>query len=340
MTHTSPRFLYVHVNQRCNLRCMHCDFWRRDDNDRAHYLSWDRKRDILTEFSALSPSGRVVVCGGESMLDLKDYFAISEHCRHLGLRCLSVVNGTRVADSAIAHRIIQSGPHEISISLNSHLEAEHDRTRGRTGAFRRAVTAVRLLLQARKDLEARDSRVYVMGLIHGHNFRSLDSFYDFVLNDLRADKLKLNFLQPSFGCNSVLDLFFSAHHQIDSAELLDILAQCDKKYRLHLNPAWLRQVAVYCESLNKATDAEMGWKAQSSTSEHLCNTYDRNIMVDLYGVARLCFSTRFPGVILRTEGDLTNFWRAADPLREIMSKCNCFCGISHSVRSESSTLSD
>jgi len=25
-----PRFLFVQVNKRCNLRCQHCDFWLLD----------------------------------------------------------------------------------------------------------------------------------------------------------------------------------------------------------------------------------------------------------------------------------------------------------------------
>ena len=34
--------------------------------------SWERKREILHEFSGMNPQGSVVICGGESMLDLKD----------------------------------------------------------------------------------------------------------------------------------------------------------------------------------------------------------------------------------------------------------------------------
>ncbi len=77
------QFLFVHVNKRCNLRCQHCKFWMVDDGDRMNYLPWERKRDILGEFSELSPGGRVVICGGESMLDLEDNFAIAVECRRV-----------------------------------------------------------------------------------------------------------------------------------------------------------------------------------------------------------------------------------------------------------------
>ena len=44
----------MEVNKRCNLRCQHCDFWHRDDNDRDNYLSIDRKRQILSEYAAMN----------------------------------------------------------------------------------------------------------------------------------------------------------------------------------------------------------------------------------------------------------------------------------------------
>ena len=44
-----------------------------------------------------------------------------------------------------------------------------------------------------------------MGLIFDENWRDLEAFYDFVLNDIGADKLKLNFLQPSFGEDGEVD---------------------------------------------------------------------------------------------------------------------------------------
>lgn len=338
MTREPPKFLFIHVNQRCNLRCQHCEFWRRSDRDKSAYLTSDRKRALLEEFAGLSPHGHVVICGGESMLDIDEYFAIAEHCRHLGLRCLSVVNGTRISSADMARRMMVSGPHEVSVSLDSHIEAAHDRSRGCSGSFRRALNAISLLLQARKDAVCLDSRVYVMGLISRDNYLELEEFYDVVLNALGADKLKLNFVQPSFGCESMVDSFFASHYDLDVGILMDVLNRCDQKYSLHFNPAWLRQVRIYFESLHVARDVGRGWRSRSPTLEHLCNSYERNVIVDLYGVARLCFSPRFPGMKLDKEGDLGRFWETADPIRNTMRQCNAFCGISHSVRSESSTL--
>jgi MoaA/NifB/PqqE/SkfB family radical SAM enzyme len=333
-----PSFLFIHVNQRCNLRCQHCAFWKRNDSEREKYLTWERKSEILREFAELSGDGAVVICGGESMLDLEDYYAISGECRRLGLRCMSVTNGTRIQNESDAERLILSGPTEILVSLNSHREDLHDRTRGVQGAFSKAVNAIRLLVNARERNPGKNTKIYVMALVFDENYRELEAFYDFVLNDLKADKLKLNFLQPSFGWSEPVDSFFAEHGKIDAGLLVRTIAHCNEKFALNLNPVWMEQVGMYFRSLNGIVDAKLGWRMKSRTEEHICNSYRRNIMVDLYGMARLCFSPDFRGRQLVKYGDLRRFWESAGSTRKKMMKCNQFCAISHSVRRESSTL--
>ncbi len=332
----APRYLFLLINKRCNLRCQHCSFWQDNDDDRANYLDRDGRRRVLREFAALNPRGAVVICGGESMLDLEDYFDVSRTCRTLGLTCISVVNGTRIRDVAMAERMMHEGPHEISISLNSHRAELHDRTRGVDGAFEKATSAIRRLVEARNRLGV-PTRIYAMGLVFDENYQDLEGFYDFVLNDLHADKLKLNFLQPSFG-DTVEDVFFAEHHRMDADALAEIIRRCDARFGLGLRPEWLEVVQMYLRSLSGMNDGVRGWASGTRTSAHICNTYERNIMVDHYGMARLCFSTEFRGEKLAAEGDLRRFWFGTDDVRAEMRGCNRLCGISHSVRRLSSTV--
>ena len=289
-----PSFLFLQVNKRCNLRCQHCDFWKLDDDDRPNYLPWDAKRGLITEFARLNPRGSVVICGGESMLDIDEYFALCAAARADGVKTLSVINGTRVRDARMAERMVREGPDEVSVSLNSHEPILHDETRGVAGAFDKAVRALRLLLDARRRLRTAGPRIHVMGLVFDRNYRNLEAFYDFVLNDVGADKLKLNFLQPSFGHADEADSFFAEHGQVDPDALVAEIEACEARFRLNLNPVWRRQVHMYFRSLAQGVDLHRGWSAPSQTLEHICSTYERNIMVDHYGVARLCFSSAFP----------------------------------------------
>ena len=168
--------------------------------------------------------------------------------------------------------------------------------------------------------------------------RDLELFYDFVLNDIGADRLKLNSLQPSFAQHDPTDAFFRDHSKLDPDELCDIIRRCDKRFDLGLNPVWIEQVRMYWRSLARARDLELGWASKVKTTEHICNTYERNIMVDSYGHARLCFSDAFSGLKLERKGDLKRFWEGAGAVRRQMAFCNRPCGISHSVRRVSARL--
>jgi len=294
----------------------------------------------MQELAEMSANGTLVICGGESMLEGEDYFSITKECIRLGLRCFSVINGTRVQTEAMADRMITEGPTEITLSINSYKPQVHDATRGVTGSFDQVVKAMRLLIASRNRLNAKKS-IYAMAVIFEGNYRDLDRFYDFILNDIGADKLKLNFLQPSFGLSKwrLVDRFFKKNVISDYEALASVIQKCDRKYHLRINPTWLEHVKMYHRSIQGNRNAAMGWLHRNGTLEHICNTYDRNIMVDLYGNAGLCFNSAFPSIPLKARGDLTTFWHERSlPIREKMKQCNRYCGISHSVRRENATL--
>ena len=173
-------------------------FWTRPEVALPSHISIERRAEIINEFHQLNNNGTVVICGGESMMNPDRYFAISKQCRELGLNCFSVVNGTMITTKEDAEKMILEGPSEITVSLNSHLKDVHDYTRGMDGSFDFATNAIRLLIEARERLSTK-TPIYAMAVICELNYKELDDFYYFVLNVLKADKLKLNFLQPTFG---------------------------------------------------------------------------------------------------------------------------------------------
>lgn len=307
-----------------------------------------RQEEILEEFAELSPQGKVVICGGEPLLDVNPYFRICSTARALKLRTLSVINGTLIVTIPHAIKMLTLGPDEISISLDGHTEAIHDRMRGRRGAFAQTTNALKMLVLARKralkqNPHIRMPKIYAMGLLTKSVAPYLDEFYDLVLNQIGADKLKLNALQPSFlqtrtGQARENDDFFVAESQVDEVALEILLTKCNEKYSLGYNPHWMRQVVDYFRGLKGHPNLGLGWKGGMATNEHICDSPERNIMIDLVGRASLCFSTAFPNTQLNVRGDLKRYWESNSALKHKMSSCNRLCGISHSVRREHATL--
>ena len=75
-----------------------------------------------------------------------------------------------------------------------------------------------------------------------------------------------------------------------------------------------------------------------ATSEHVCDSYDRNVWVSREGTMQLCCDSRWAGAAWRESGDLRRFWEGAGQQRCVMASCNRLCGMSHSLRNTSSTL--
>ena len=346
-----PRFMFVELNRRCNLRCEHCTYWTRSD-DRAFYLSKERIGELAAEFAEMNPEGTLVTCGGEPMLDPDEYFHYTATARRLGLGCFSVINGTRVT-RVNAERLLREGPSEITVSLDSPYAEKHDAWRGVKGSWEVATRAVSRLVGLRKGILP---KINVMMIVCERSYRDLDAYYDLVLNRLGADRAKLNIIQPTFGASPGEDEFFSRNIVQDVPALVALLQACDTKYGLRLNPVWIKQVEGYFESLLRpqqvciptarlhgpaSKEPRRGWNSQMGTVDHICNTYDRNIMVDAAGFARLCFSHGFRGMQLKKRGDLRQFWfEFAEPIRASMRQCNRYCGISHSVRKQHATVKE
>jgi len=337
-----PKFLFLDTNLQCNLKCKTCMYWTRDEVVLPSHITIEHRNEIINEFYELNPKGTIVICGGEAMMNQERYWPITRQCRSLGLGCLSVMNGTMVTDLSVAKRLITEGPTEITISLNSYIPKVHDSTRGVIGSFDMAVNAIKLLLEARKILN-KPTPIYAMSIMCEQNYRDLDKFYDFVLNNLGADKLKLNWLQPMFGTlidkkgKPRPDKFYNKNVIHDHAGLKKILHDCNAKYKLNLDPEYIDTVEMYHDSVHKNEDALLGWGGRG-TEKLICNSFNRNIMIDMDGIARLCFSHKFPGFKINKKGDLRLFWYGTDKVREVMAQCTQYCGISHSVRGVNATL--
>lgn len=340
-----PRFLFMHMYESCNLRCTHCTFWRRPNTlhrqsgwaDLLRQQHRERREGIVEELAGLNPRGVVVTHGGEALLDWDDYLAFCGLCRKHGLKLFTVTNGTAIFSLERAEELVTLGPSEISVSFDGARPEIHDALRGVKGAFAKATAAVVALLRARHKHHS-PMKVYAMLLVGKSTYEDLDAAYDFALNDLGVDKLKLNMVQPSFGNESGDDEFFAREHDVDPDRLRDILWKVSDKYELGFNPTWVAQVAMYFRSIRGNPLVGKGWQGDLATSEHICNSYDRNIWLSDRSIMQLCCDSRWAGREWRKPGDLRSFWEHAEMQRRQMSSCNRLCGISHSLRNTSSTM--
>lgn len=119
----SPIGASLKITQRCNLRCSHCR-WEKKDGDELTAADWKRVIDSLYDDGVTV----ITVEGGEPTLhpDLHD---IIEYIRDRGLYCIVITNGTR--------DISRLNPDVFWVSIDG-MEDAHDSIRG-SGAFRKMV---------------------------------------------------------------------------------------------------------------------------------------------------------------------------------------------------------
>ena len=192
-----------------------------------------------------------------------------------------------------------------------------------------------MLVEARERLGL-PREIHAMLMVCDYNYQRIDEAYDLVLRQIGADKLKLNFLLPTlFQFSKRRDAFWDLHSRnIDVEVLMRKIEECEAEYDLDFNPRWKTNVRDYAETLERH---HRGGTLQ--TSGRLCDSPDRNMIIELQGGMRLCSYPKFPSSPYRERGDLARYWYSpeTEAVRAEMRECRDVCGMCHAYRREPSS---
>jgi len=125
----------------CNIKCVMCNHWRRDEYLRS-FLTTDRLMKLGEELAELGTE-MVSWSGGEPTLR-RDLPEIIGRYRELGIASTMVSNGTRMTEE-FAGRLVQAGLEEVALSIESSDPATHDKVVGQEGAWQKLTDGVRHL---------------------------------------------------------------------------------------------------------------------------------------------------------------------------------------------------
>lgn len=135
------------VTYRCDASCPMCSLTSQADEQRE--LSTQDLLELARQFADAGVSG-ISITGGEPMLreDVPDAIRLLKE-RNLPVSVST--NGMLLADKALARRLLNSGVDSVAVSLDAAVPAGHDASRGRKGAFDRAVQGLENLLSLRQE---------------------------------------------------------------------------------------------------------------------------------------------------------------------------------------------
>jgi MoaA/NifB/PqqE/SkfB family radical SAM enzyme/ubiquinone/menaquinone biosynthesis C-methylase UbiE len=168
------------VTNRCNYNCWHCYNAGRSQSD----VALSTLKEIACQLQELG-AVQVTLTGGEPLLraDLEEIAAAFDESACLTLN----TTGDQLTPQR-ARALRDAGVFSMGVSIDSTGADEHDRMRGREGAFRTAVESVRLAAQ-------HGLYPYVIA-VATHNFLQADQFGAFMRFAGQIGALEVHLLEP------------------------------------------------------------------------------------------------------------------------------------------------
>lgn len=168
-------YLFWECTLNCNFFCKHCG----SSAGRKIFPGELNTAEIKKAFKSIAEDCdprqiMIAVTGGEPLLR-KDIFDVMKYAHDLGFPWGVVTNGSLLDENA-AQKMKESGMSTVSISIDG-IGGTHDRFRGSSGAYEKAVRAVKILVAA-DFLDC----VQITTSMNRENFQELDKMYEIFLS--------------------------------------------------------------------------------------------------------------------------------------------------------------
>ena len=163
---TKPISFYGLVNERCNVKCRYCDYWRlKEYKDEMTIQEWQSAllsvKDFVGKFS-------ISFSGGEPFIK-KGFTDLLLWCRSEGIEAGVTTNGSAFSPK-IAAKTVAARPLNVNVSCDAPTAELHDYLRGWPGLFDTLSEGIRLLL-AEQSKQGIDFPIIIKPTINSKNFR-------------------------------------------------------------------------------------------------------------------------------------------------------------------------
>jgi len=180
-----PLILSWNVTRECNLKCNHC-YINAADKKLENELTTEEGKRLIDQICEVSRP-LLVLSGGEPLLR-PDIYELIKYGSNKGLKMGLGSNGSLI-DDTVAKKLKASGITTVSISIDSHLAAQHDDFRGVIGSWEKAVNAI-------KVLHANNVLVQVNTTLTHDNYDQIDDIMS-LSESIGVENFHLFFLVPT-----------------------------------------------------------------------------------------------------------------------------------------------
>jgi len=195
----SPKAIYLHLTNKCNLKCVYCY----NSNYRSNSLT-GRELNDKEIFDIIQQAVHIGACsftvtGGEPLLRPSCLKIGAYITKVMGCYAELLTNGMLI--DKIDVRELFNSYSKVVISLDSHIPSINDFTRGK-GSYKKIVSGIRELCKIDP------SRVVLRPVLHKFNISNFESYVNFACEKFGIMQIKPSLLSPRNTRNpKINDLF-------------------------------------------------------------------------------------------------------------------------------------
>jgi MoaA/NifB/PqqE/SkfB family radical SAM enzyme len=170
---TRPVTFYGLVNERCNVKCRYCEYWRLPNYSQEMTIAeWEKALLSVKEFVG---NFSINFSGGEPLIK-PGFIDLLGWCRDNGIKAGVTTNGSALT-RANAERIVAAHPFNVNVSVDAPSAQVHDYLRGSPGLFAKLSAGITFLLEERK-LQKAEFPITVKPTVNSANFRHLPALLE------------------------------------------------------------------------------------------------------------------------------------------------------------------
>lgn len=184
-----PLSVQASFTERCNLRCVHCDIWKKKPCGELTLEEWVV---LLRKLKSWLGCYRLDISGGEPFIR-SDTLALIEFCSENGITPVVTTNAALISDEA-AKKLAMIPDLTLNISLDGASSAVHDGLRGAAGIYEKVL---RLLGAFKAD--KKKCHITLATILMGSNVSEVMGILDLVRVHGLADGINFQALDNNFS---------------------------------------------------------------------------------------------------------------------------------------------
>lgn len=174
---TKPVTFYGLVNERCNVKCRYCEYWRL-----KHYvqeMSIEEWQSALKSIKDFVGTFSINFSGGEPFIK-PGFIDLLAWCNSNGIAAGVTTNGSALTLRNV-EKVVSANPFNVNISVDAPNADVHDYLRGYPGLFDKLSTGIRFLL-AERDRQGKQFPINIKPTVNSKNFRLMPELVEWAMS--------------------------------------------------------------------------------------------------------------------------------------------------------------